>query len=131
MKKILIILSLMLTSCYEIKNYDYVDINNDKFITWYEIFNQTENGYFYFFSYTCTNCQKIKNQILQFLIKQDIYYLIEKSENIKYTDNENNVIGVRCIDEFAIRGFPTLMRLKQNRVYSICSGQTAILNYIH
>lgn len=131
MKKILLVLPLILISCYKTKSYDYTDIEKSRFVKWNEVFNQTENGYFYFFSYTCPNCIKIKNEILNFLLKQERYYLIEKSNEFKYTDNENEVIGARYIDEFAIEGFPTLMYLKQNRVYSIYSGKTAIYDYIH
>lgn len=131
MKKILLILPLILSSCYKTKSYNYKDIEKSKFIKWNEIFNQTENGYFYFFSYTCPNCIKIKNEILTFLLKQENYYLIEKSAEFKYIDNVHEIIGVRYIDEFAIEGFPTLMQLKYNRVYSIYSGKTAIYDYIH
>lgn len=131
MKKILFLLTLVITSCCETKKYDYLDIETNKFISWNDVFNTTENGFFYFFSYTCSNCNKIKNETLKFLIKQDDYYLIAKSDDICYVDNVNSMIGVYSGDQFAIIGFPTLMVLKHNRVYSIFSGANEILNYIH
>lgn len=130
MKRVLLFLSLVLFECNGNVNLDYKDIDNNKFIRWKEIFNHTESGYFYIFSYTCPNCEEIKSEVLQFLINQDNYFLIPKDDDMRFSSNEKSSLGASSIENLAIRGFPTLIHLESYIVDDIITGKTKILEHI-
>ena len=130
MKRVQWIMVFILSSCSLKENLDYCNIDGIRFISWIDVFSHTESGYFYFFSRNCTSCNKIKGEVLSFLIEQRDYFLIEKDKDFKFTNDISSIYGVNNISEFAILGYPTLVFLENYVVTYIFSGVNEIRNHI-
>ncbi len=126
----LFIVCNLLISC-STNTLDYKDIDSFHFIKWDGIFNISEYGYFYFYSYTCSACNRIKEEVLNFLIHQEIYFLIIKSDDFQYCHDDKISIGVNNIHDFRIEGTPTLMYLEKSKVNKILCGYVQIFNHIN
>lgn len=112
------------------RNYDYTEIT-DKLILWDDALYMPINSYYvYFFSKTCSHCERMKNSIIPIIIEQQNFYACESARNhVISMDAENNV-GKRDID-LTIRGYPTLIFVQQGILKLNIAGENKIIDYLN
>ena len=105
------------------------DIVVDKFIKWNNTFEVEEHDYYvYFFSPTCSHCNKLKNFIIPIIKEKGNIYLVESCAEIKFVKDTSMVLGVDNISDFGIIGYPTLVRISDKKVDSYFIGVQSIKN---
>lgn len=114
------------SSTSEEYSYDFVE---DRFIEWGDIFSIDENEYcVYFFSRTCSHCDKLKNFIIPIIKEKRNIYLVESCSEIKFVKDMHVVFGVDNVSEFGITGYPTLIKIVDKKVDSYFVGVESIKN---
>ena len=136
MKKLtsLILPLLLLCGCTaketKIEQHNYNEIF-DRLIPWDYIFEQEENDYLvYFYSERCGYCNEIKQDILQFYLKEIIPMYFVCTDYDVVIGPRSDLTGIDNIDDFFIFGTPFLTRLIENRVANYYAGVSEIRNYI-
>lgn len=111
------------------KSYDnYYDLK----IEWEDLFKQDEASYIvYIYSETCYYCNKIKNDIFNFIDK-DFYpiYLINFNKDIPVFNELECTIGATSIDNVWIGGTPNLIHIVNRHVFMNIAGAEKITNYL-
>ena len=126
MKKLMLILPiLLLSSCsiYESTdqsflsseevsiNHEYDEIVNQKLL-WNDIFSVAKPTYFvYFYSLVCQNCNSLKNEIIEYAIKNQNIFFVQDSKEFVFGNDITKTIGISDISFFFISGFPTLIEI--------------------
>lgn len=125
-----ILLLTCMSSCYKVPSLDYDDFEKTRFILWEEMFLFEGRYYAYIFSKTCPHCEKIKQQILSFLIKEDAFYFIEGNKDIPRTRNPQENIKETRIENVAILGYPTLFLLEDKMIKQVWTGEYEMIAYL-
>lgn len=101
-------------------------------IDWDDVLTQDQKIYYsYIFSWTCSYCNKLRNQINTFAnICNYPFYFIEFSNDIPVKDNAYAVIGCKNIENLYISGTPTLFLIKDNVIAECYLGFEKINNYV-
>ena len=127
MKKLMLILSiLLLSSCSIYKssdqsflsssqevsiNHEYDEIVSQK-LSWNNIFSVAKPTYFvYFYSLVCQNCNSLKNEIIEYAIKNQNIFFVQDSKEFVFGNDITKTIGISDISFFFISGFPTLIEI--------------------
>lgn len=142
MKKLLPLSILLITSCSNEAPQPVLEENRvvlDYSITeqdqihWVDVFSQEEERYMiYFYSETCGYCRILKEDILNYYLlnKEKIYFIDAIKENATFKSPANEMIGIKCIDEFYIAGTPMLVEFTNWTVTNLYSGVDNIKMYI-
>ena len=125
-KKIMLILPILLLSSCSIYqsseqsflssqevsiNHEYEEIVNQKLL-WNDIFSVAKTTYFvYFYSLVCQNCNSLKNEIIEYAIKNQNIFFVQDSKEFVFGNDILKTIGVSDISFFFISGFPTLIEI--------------------
>ena len=137
MKKIISLIAplLVLCSCQTAKtktvSHNYDD-TKDSLITWRSIFTQDPDDYLvYFYSESCGHCNKIKQEVISFYLKDliDMYFVCTDFDAVYGT--QKDLTGVDSLDDFYIFGTPFLSRITDHKVSEYYLGTNAIKNYIN
>ena len=110
-------------------NYKYEDLG-DKLIYWEDIPNINLNHYYvYFFSRTCSHCERIRNLVIPNLLSRRIYYACE-------TSNQSKLCGLQPkgsfdVIDFCILGYPTIIEVKDWCVVKYVNGENAVLSFLN
>ena len=110
-------------------NHEYSEINYLK-IFWSQIFLVDLTDYYvYLYSLTCSHCAQLKNAIIEYAL-YNVYpiYFVQESSSVVIDEVKASKINVTNIDELGIRGFPTLLSLKNKTVIHQYVGVTPIKN---
>ena len=138
----LFITSLSLTSCFSKgsasssfsnsldvtseREFTYVDVI-DMTISWNDIFSiERDNYYVYFYSRTCLHCNELKQFVIEMALNRDDIYFVEACSDIKYIKENETNLGVSSIDEFGIRGYPSLIKIEAGEVTKNLVGSAQI-----
>lgn len=130
---------MTLTSCIgkggisneiSITNHDYSEV--EKFqISWNEIFDIDLNQYLvYVYSKRCSHCQNIKNQIIDYALKEENMYFVEFNDDVTVTIDIKNTIGVSSVSDLSILGTPSLIEITNHEVSNNLAGEKAILDFL-
>lgn len=145
-KKILLLPFLLTSACTKKENvisfssvsirnsstisHEYTEINN-LIISWDEIFEMKDENYFvYIFSRTCSHCQSMKNEIIEFAINFSSIYFVEDSEKIVFKNDIKYTIGLTSAENLAIVGFPTLLEIKDKILVKNAAGKEKIFEVL-
>ena len=81
------------------------------------------------YSLTCSHCAQLKNAIIEYAL-YNVYpiYFVQESSSVVIDEVKASKINVTNIDELGIRGFPTLLSLKNKTVIHQYVGVTPIKN---
>ena len=95
-------------------------------IFWSEIFKQSESEYYvYLYSETCSHCNSIKDLMIEYALTQKTtIYFIKSSSEHNLSDIAST--GVNNLSDLYIRGYPSLLKLKDKTVISNLAGVTPI-----
>lgn len=108
------------------QEYSYSDVIN-KTIFWSDVFSiDSESYYVYFFSRTCSHCNELKDFIIEKALDREDIYFVQSSIDVKYTKDEESIIGVDNIDNLAIVGYPSLIKIEFGKVIKNIAGNKEI-----
>ena len=138
--KILLLVIPLLFSCSvnseqekdpTIPHHSYEEIS-EKMINWLDTFTKGEDYCVYFFSRTCQYCDSIRDEVIETSLthQMPIYFC---NDNATVTDrylDPISTIGMDNIDEFRIKGFPSIIRISSGLVESHCPGKSATVNFV-
>ena len=116
----------------EEKKREYSEISQLK-ILWKDIFNQQENIYYvYLYSLYCSHCNAIKNFMIESALSgnKKIYFIQASGEHV-INEEKAKEISVDSLEDLAIRGYPTLLELKNKIVTKNVAGETAIKSVVN
>lgn len=103
-------------------NHNYSEINQYK-ISWKTTFSQAKTSYFvYFYSLTCSHCEQLKNDIIEYALKNENMYFCQNSEEVIITENVYSTIGISSYEHLSILGFPSLIYIENGILKSNIAG---------
>lgn len=110
---------------------DYTDFPN-LYLEWKNLFLPAKSQYFiYIYSISCLHCAHIKKEVLGTIKgKEELFYLMEYSEDIPISTNTSETIGKEKIDEVSILGTPTLIEITNHYVGLNIAGEKEIIEYL-
>lgn len=114
-----------------IPHHSYEEVS-DKVINWIDTFTKEDSYCVYFFSRTCPYCDSIRDEVIEVALtrKTSIYFCNDNAtQTDKYLDVETT-IGMGGINEFRIKGFPSIIQVNNHLVKVHCPGKSATLNFI-
>ena len=105
-------------------------------IKWTDSLNQEEDDYLVFFhSDTCSHCQEIMGDVIAFSKEEikKLYFSNIVSDGIKMSvqKDQEPAVDVDSIEEFYIRGTPTIIEVKSGIVISNIPGKDACLTFLN
>lgn len=112
-----------------LRNYEYSEISN-YLIIWNDIFfiNKTE-FYVYFFSKTCSHCERLKNAMIPVILNHEEFFACESSHDHIIEMDAETRIGIPDI-ELTIRGYPTLIYIENKIIKMNIAGEKQITNFL-
>ena len=107
-------------------NHDYSEISFYR-ISWHEFFEIDLDEYFvYFFQRTCSHCESFKNTIIEEALNRGNIFFIEDSDETRLTNDASYTIGLSEVDEFAILGFPSMIKIVDHIITKNVAGVSQI-----
>lgn len=98
------------------REYAYSDVI-DKTIFWDEVFSIDKDSYYvYFYSKTCSHCAELKNFIIGKALERNDIYFVQSSNVVRYTQDEQSVLGIDSIEKLMIVGYPSLLKIEFGKV---------------
>ncbi len=114
------------------KKRDYSEISHLK-IVWSDIFSQPENEYFvYFYSLYCSHCNSIKNFMIEEALagNKKIYFSQASGDHI-INEEKAKQNGVNSLENLAIKGYPSMIKIVNKVVTKNVAGETAIKSLLN
>lgn len=112
------------------KKLDYLDFEN-RTILWGEVFSIDSDLYYvYIFSKTCSYCNEIKDDILDFADKNEYFYFLEYVEEVVISNYVDDTIGINDINNLKILGTPSLLKIDNGILVDNVSGKSKIMNLL-
>lgn len=114
------------------KKRDYSEISHLK-IVWSDIFSQSENEYFvYFYSLYCSHCNSIKNFMIEEALagNKKIYFSQASAEHV-INEQKANQTNVKMLEDLAIKGYPSIIKIVNKVVTKNVAGETAIKSLLN
>ena len=110
--------------------HDYSEILEYQ-IKWENIFKiEVENYYVYFYSLSCSNCQEIKNFMIERALERKDIYFIKSSNEIPIQNDVKSTIGAQNVVDFAILGYPALIKIEDGKCTKNIAGKSQILTLL-
>lgn len=101
----------------------------DKTIYWDDIFSINRDEYYvYFYSQTCSHCAELKEFIISIALERKDIYFVEASFDVVYLEEIESTIGLKSIENFGIKGYPTLIRIEKGILTKNLAGIPLIKN---
>jgi len=112
----------------EIPEHYYSEVQ-DKVVKWEDSLNKDGEYLLYCFSKTCKYCDEIKNEVIDVALKKKRIYFC--NENIATADlDPSTTIGVKDISLLFVRGFPSIITIKNATVIDNVVGKSNVLKII-
>lgn len=115
----------------EEKALDYTDFTHLN-LEWKNLFLPAKSQYFvYIYSISCLHCAHIKKEVLETIRdNEELFYLMEYSDEIPISSNASETIGKEKLDEVSIMGTPTLLEITNHYVGMNIAGEKEIVTYL-
>ncbi len=111
-------------------NHDYVEISQFR-IAWNETFDQELDEYFvYYFSMTCSHCQKLKNFIIEKALERGDIFFVEASADDVIKNSVISTFNSSSAEFLAILGYPSLVKISHKILVENVAGDDAILGLL-
>ena len=107
-------------------SHEYFEVENF-YINWKDILVQNKDIYYvYIYSQTCSHCLDLKNWIIEkALERQDIFFMKGTNKDVIATD-VSNTIGITSIENLAILGYPTMLKIQDKTLVKNEAGNSKI-----
>ena len=112
-----------------IHNYDEV---SERFISWNDSLSlNNEHYYVYYFSRTCKYCDELKNEVIDIALnKCNALYFCNDNAIIIQDLDPIHTIGISDISNLYIRGFPSLIEVRNNTVTDHLLGKSKVITFL-
>ena len=111
--------------------HEYTEVS-EKIIFWEDIFGFDQEMYFvYFYSQTCSHCEEIKNEMIEKALASDNLYFVQSSNKNVLKNDVSFTIGVGNVGDFAILGYPSLVKIVNGLVVENVAGKFNIEKLIN
>ena len=119
------------TSYYEQEETPQVEHNyseaSEYELTWEAIFDVNEDQYYvYVYSTTCSHCDELKNYIVEKALQREDVYLIKGTSRDQITSDSSKLIGAQKSDDVWILGYPSLLKISNQKVTKNLAGVNQI-----
>lgn len=104
----------------------------DKKINWNDVFFPQKGHYFvYFYSLTCSHCNELKNDIIEYALNHDDIYFVQDSEDIVIDKNIASTIGINDVKNLCIKGFPSIIEIDKKILVKNVVGISDIVSLLN
>ena len=111
-------------------DHEYFEVENI-FINWESILEQNMNTYYvYVYSTTCVHCQEMKNWIIETTLNRDDIFFVKGSNKITIKTDVSSTIGATRVEEVAILGYPTLLKIENKTLVKNVAGNSKIMDLL-
>lgn len=111
-------------------NYDEV---LDRQILWHDVLSQEPKDYcVYFYSKICQYCDSIRNEVIDIALSS-VHHIYFCNDSAIQSDRDlipESTIGIDDIENFKIKGIPTVIEVENHAVKSHNAGKTNTLNFL-
>ncbi len=137
-KTLLFLLTMFLISCTnnhykkDSTTYDYSDVEH-LIIRSNDIFSMQNSLYFvYFYQLNCLHCIMLKQHIINYALSDKVTtYFVEFDETIQIVNDVSLTIGSDDIESFGILGTPSLVLIKEHKVFLNVAGEELIKSILN
>lgn len=135
-----LVLPIMLFSCTPQESSQSSSVNEEipdnLQIKWTDCLNQEDNDYLVFFhSDTCSQCKEIMGDVIAFSSQniKKLYFSNIVSDGVKMPieKEKEEITGVSNIEDFYIRGTPTIIEVVEGTVTAHVAGKNACLTFLN
>lgn len=106
--------------------HEYSEVS-DYELTRETIFDVDETNYYvYFFSLTCSHCEELKNFIIEKALNRGDIYFVKGTSKDQITNDINKLIGAENPGDIWILGYPSLLKISNQK----CSKNLAGISQI-
>lgn len=96
-------------------------------LTWETIFDVSEENYYvYFYSQTCSHCEELKNFIVVAALERGDVYFVKGTSKDQITTDPKKTIGAENPGEIWILGYPSLLKITNQKCTKNLVGNTQI-----
>ena len=96
-------------------------------LTWEMIFEVGEENYYvYFYSLTCSHCEELKNFIVETALERGDVYFVKGTSKDQITNDPKKTIGAENPGEIWILGYPSLLKITNQKCTKNLVGNTQI-----
>lgn len=96
-------------------------------LTWETIFDVGEENYYvYFYSLTCSHCEELKNFIVETALERGDVYFVKGTSKDQITNDPKKAIGAENPGEIWILGYPSLLKITNQKCAKYLVGITQI-----
>lgn len=135
MKKGWMICCLLLSSCSfpstesipRLTPHDYNELQERQLQASTLFFSGTYQVYFY--SLECSVCLSMKNEVVEFGLHHEDFFLYLIDDKMKYR-YDTTCVGATSFEEIFLPGTPSLFQIKQGRVEEVLIGKREILSWM-
>ena len=107
-------------------DHEYFEVE-DMSINWSDILIQNKTTYYvYIYSLTCTHCQELKNWIIETALVRDDIFLVKGTNKDSITTDISSTIGATKIEDVAIMGYPSLLKIHNETLVKNVAGNAKI-----
>ena len=100
----------------------------DKMIEWNDLFLVNQNNYFaYIFSKTCSHCNNIKNEVIDYALTVTNFYFINFTSDIPIVTNTEPTLNQSDVKHMGILGTPTLIEIYNHTSIMNIAGEYEIV----
>ena len=111
-------------------DHEYFEVEN-LFINWESILSQNMNTYYvYVYSTACVHCQEMKNWIIETTLNRDDIFFVKGSNKITIKTDVSSTIGATRVEEVAILGYPTLLKIENKTLVKNVAGNSKIMDLL-
>ena len=106
--------------------HNYSEVS-DYELTWETIFDVSEENYYvYFYSLTCSHCEELKNFIVEAALERGDVYFVKGTSKDQITNDSKKTIGAENPGEIWILGYPSLLKITNQKCTKNLVGNTQI-----
>lgn len=112
-------------------DHEYFEVE-DMYINWSDILNQNNDTYYvYIYSTTCSHCKELKNWIIEKALERDDIYFVKGSSENKVKTDVSQTIGATEVENIAILGYPTLLKISNKTLVVNVAGNSQIISLLN
>lgn len=137
-KNLLLSMLFLLCSCANLNSsslscsYDNDDVK-ELHIEYFDMFSLQKSYYFvYFYQINCLHCLLIKDVVIEYALSNyGTLFLILYDEKIPLFEDVSDTIGLNSVDGFGILGTPTLILIKDHKIFLNVAGEDLIKSVLN
>ena len=96
-------------------------------LVWESIFDVTNSNYYvYFYSTGCSHCEELKKFIVETALEREDIYFVKGTSRDQITSDTKKLIGAENPGDIWILGYPSLIKISNQKVTKNLAGVSQI-----